>query len=228
MTEIIRNIFSVQLKSVTDIERVLGSNGNGSGLFFQTDHDLKAGELVTIKASIKNLPNPVFLDGWVAWRRLRARGNQLPRGLFVSLAEGEQSRLEGFLNYMNRSPDISKVRAYPRFPVFIPARYQTADGAHPAITRNISMGGALLKCSGPLLSKGARTNITLDLPDRKDKGLELRSEIVRFEPQIENQAIAVRFEPGQPNLSRLALAVKTIQKDLIRRTVPYTRLAHQT
>jgi Tfp pilus assembly protein PilZ len=227
MSGIIRNIFSVQLKSVADIEQVLRSNGNGSGLFFHTGHELKVGELVTIKASIKNLPNPVFLDGWVAWRRLRSRGTKLPRGLYVSLAEGEQSRLEGFMHFMNRSPEISTARAYPRFPVFIPAEYLTAKGSHKATTRNISMGGAFLKCEGPLLPEGSRTNIILDLSNQKDKGLELKSEIVRFEPQIENQAIAVRFEPGQSNLSQLARAIKTIQKDLIQNTVPYTSFSLQ-
>ena len=227
MSEMIRNMFSVQLKSVADFERVLQPNGNGSGLFFHTGHELKVGELVIIKASINNLPNPVFLEGWVAWRRLRPRGSRLPRGLFVALADGEQSRLEGFMHFMNQNTEISTVRAYPRLPVFVQAHYLTSQGPHPAETRNVSMGGAFLKCAGPLLPVGARTSIILNLEEQINRGLELMSEIVRFEPLLESQAMAVRFEPGQSNLSQLARVIKNIQKDLIRQTIPYICFSQQ-
>lgn len=220
-------MFSVQLKSVADLERLLKPNGNGSGLFFHTGHELKVGELVTIKASINNLPNPIFLEGWVAWRRLRPRGSRLPRGVFVTLAEEEKSRLEGFVKYMDRSPEISIVRAYPRFPVFLEAHYLTDKGPYPATTRNLSMGGAFLNCEGPLLPVGARTSIMLNLEEQINRSLELKSEIVRFEPLIESPSIAVRFEPGQANLSRLAQAIRQIQTDLTRRTIPYLRFSEQ-
>jgi len=227
VAEMTRNMFSIQLKSVADFERVLQPNGNGSGLFFHTGHELSVGELVTIKASINNLPNPVFLEGWVAWRRLRPLGSRLPRGLFVALADGEQSRLEGFMHFMRHNPDLSIVRAYPRLPAFVQALYLTNRGSFSAMTRNISMGGAFLKCSGPLLPIGARTTITLDLLEQEHAGIELKSEIVRFEPLLESQAIAVRFDSGQADLSQLARAIKTIQKDLTRSTIPYTRFSQQ-
>ena len=41
------------------------------------------------------------------------------------------------------------------------------------------------------------------------------------------QAIAVRFEPGQSNLSQLARALKNIQKDLSRHIIPYERFSQQ-
>ncbi|MFC1654715.1 PilZ domain-containing protein [Myxococcota bacterium] len=212
---------------MADFERVLQSNGNGSGLFFHTGHELKVGELVIIKASINNLPNPIFLEGWVAWRRLRPRGSRLPRGLFVALADGEQARLEGFVHFMSRSPEISVIRAYPRLPVFVQAHYLTAKGTHTALTRNVSIGGAFLKCAGPLLPVGSRTSIILNLEEQIDRGLELMSEIVRFEPLLESPAIAVRFEPGQSNLAQLARAIENIQKDLTRHTIPYIRFSEQ-
>ena len=228
MPEMTLNMFSVRLKSLADFERVLQSNGNGFGLFFHTGHELTVGEPVIIKASIINHPTPIFLDGWVAWRRLRPRGSSLPRGLFVALADGEQARLEGFINFMKLNPQISIVRAYPRLPVFLPAHYLTNQGPYPATTRNLSMGGAFLKCSGPLLSKGARTDIMLNLQGHKPGNINLKSEVVRFIPLPGNQAIAVRFTPGQSSLSKLERAIKMIQIDLSRRTIPYTNVTHQT
>ena len=227
MPEIIRSMFSIQLKSVADFERVLQSNGNGSGLFFHTGHDLTVGDKVVIKASVRNLPTPIYLDGWVAWRRLRPRGSKLPRGLFVALADGEQSRLEGFLGFMKQHPQLSIVRAYPRLPVFMPAHYLTNQGPYPALTRNLSMGGAFLKCSGPLLSVGAHTDVMLSLQGQKPENINLSSEVVRFDPLPGHQAIAVQFAPGQTSLAKLERAIKRIQIELSRRTVPYTNFSQQ-
>lgn len=227
MPEMTLNMFSVRLKSLTDFERVLQSNGNGAGLFFHTGHELTVGQPVIIKASIVNNPTPIFLDGWVAWRRLRPRGSSLPRGLFVALSDGEQSRLEGFINFMKQNTQISIVRAYPRLPVFIPAHYLTNQGSHPALTRNLSMGGAFLKCFGPLLSVGARTDVMLSLKGQKPEHINLKSEVVRFVPLPGNQAIAVRFTPGQSGLSRLERAIKVFQIDISRRIIPYTSVSQQ-
>ena len=214
MSEMIRNTFRMQFESADALQKAFTSSGEDVGMFFDTGRDLPLGERVVIRASVRNLPAPVYLEGLVAWRRLRPRGTSLPRGLFVALTGKERLRLADAVTYLNKNAPSSEVRAHPRFPIFTQAHYRTDRGVHPAVTRDLSKAGAFLRCKGPLLPVGAITEVTLNLDWHQRENIELLAEVVRFEPVPESLGLAVRFKPGQPGLKKLARFLDGIQGDL--------------
>lgn len=224
MSEMIRNMFRLQFESADELHRAFTSNGEDVGMFFHIGRDLPLGERVVIKAFVKELPSPLYLEGQVAWRRLRPRGTTLPRGLFVSLDDKDRRRLTDAVGYLKNASRGKGVRQHSRFPLFVRAHYRTDRGVYPAVTRDLSLGGAFLDCKGPLLPVGTNTEITLNLQWHKRENIELLAEVVRFDPLPESLGFAVRFKPGQPALGRLVRFVEDIQGDLSYNTVAYPQL----
>jgi Tfp pilus assembly protein PilZ len=221
----IRSTFRLQFESAGDLQKAFTKNGDDVGMFFHTGRDLPLGERVVIKTSVKDLPSPLYLEGHVAWRRLRPRGSSLPRGLFVALSGKEKRRLADAVAYLNKNTGDRGVREHSRFPVFVKAHYRTDRGIHPAITRDISIGGAFLQCKGPLLPVGSKTEVTLNLQWHKRENIELLAEVVRFDPLPESLGLAVRFKPGQPGLKKLSRFLDGIQSDLNVSTVAYNQIS---
>lgn len=225
MSGMIRNMFRLQFDSAEALHQAFTSTENEVGIFFHTGRDLPLGERVVIKALVDSLPAPVYLEGMVAWRRLRPRGTTLPRGLFVALDEQDRRRLNETVSFLSQSAKHKGVREHPRYPVFTQAHYRTERGVHPAQTRDISKGGAFLQVRGPLLPVGSKTEITLNLRGHKHENIELLAEVVRFEPFAGNPGLAVRFKPGQHALKRLAGFLDEIQRDLNFSTVTFSKAA---
>jgi hypothetical protein len=214
-------MFRTQFQSATSFFDAFAAKGDDIGLFLSTGIDLPLGERVVIKALVAGQSEPVYLDGLVSWRRLRPRGRELPRGIYVALSGTARRRFNAAVDFLSKENRSTPGRAHPRFPVFSQAEYRTDRGEHPAEIRDISMGGAFLQVQGPLLKVGAHTHITLDLLPRKSDAIGLQAEVVRFDPTPGSPGLAVRFLPGQSALKRLARVMNSIQQEMQEHTVSY-------
>ena len=218
MPGIVKNIFKAQFDSANAFQQAFAARGDDVGLFLSTGLDLPLGERVVIKALVAKQPEPVYLDGLVAWRRMRSRGRSLPRGLFVTLSGTARRRFDATVYYLSRNDRSSEGRAHARFPVFSQAEYRTNRGDHPAEIRDISMGGAFLQLQGPLLKVGAHTVVTVNF---QNESIQLQAKVVRFDPTPGSPGLAVSFNPGQSALKRLSRTMKTAQQEMREHTVSY-------
>lgn len=221
MPTTVKNMFKTQFQSAASFFDAFAAKGDDIGLFLSTGIDLPLGERVVIKALVVGRPEPVYLDGLVSWRRLRPRGTELPRGLYVALSGTARRRFNAAVDFLSKENRSTPVRAHPRFPVFSQAGYRTDRGEHPAEIRDISMGGAFLQVQGPLLKVGSQTHISLNLLPHKSETIALKAEVVRFDPTPGSPGLAVRFLPGQSGLKRLARALKEVQEEMREHTVAY-------
>ncbi|HOX45169.1 MAG TPA: PilZ domain-containing protein [Myxococcota bacterium] len=201
---------------VDDFEGAIERNGAETGFFFQSAQSVQVGQRMTLKVTIRGISTAVFLDGIVAWRRLRSAGAGLPAGMFVVLSDRDRARIDGLLRYLRGGGARSERRKQPRFPILLEASYRTAKGSHRSETRNLSESGAFLRCSGPLLTVGAAFPVRLFLDGSGGKPVEIVAHVAWIDPFEDTKGMGIRFAEDQPALKRVAQLVKRFASDLQR------------
>jgi hypothetical protein len=66
-----------------------------------------------------------------------------------------------------------------------------------ASLENLSSTGALLAVSHPV-ARGARVELAVRIPTKKERWMRFEGEVVRVQPDVEDLAIAVRFDSARP------------------------------
>jgi hypothetical protein len=156
----------------------------------------------------------VSLEGRVLWRRIRPGGPKMPAGVFIALVDRDRARLESIFRYLRSSRHQKEKRADPRYPVLLPARYQTSKGEFASETRNLSRGGAFLRCQGPLLTVGAKFPVVLFLEGEAGKGIPLSAKVAWIDYFEDTQGMGVVFDPGQSQLKKVHRLLDRFEKNL--------------
>jgi Tfp pilus assembly protein PilZ len=207
---------TLAFNALADFEAAIERQGANTGFFLQPREDVAVGQRVALRVAIRGLSSPVFLDGLVAWRRVRAGGGELPAGVFVVLSDRDRARLDGLLGYLRQGEAARERRTHPRFPILLEATYLTSKGAHSSETGNLSAGGAFLRCSGPLLTIGATFPVRLFLDGPGSKPTELVAHVAWIDPFEQTKGMGVAFMPAQPALRRIHQVLRRFEGDLKR------------
>ena len=94
--------------------------------------------------------------------------------------------------------------------------YRTAKGKFRSEIRDISKGGAFLRCTGPLLSVGATFPVTLYLEGDSDRGVEVDAQVAWLDMFDDPKGMGVVFKRGRSALKNVARTIKRIEQDLKR------------
>jgi Tfp pilus assembly protein PilZ len=207
---------ALSFNSVDDFDLAIERKGSETGFFFQSAQAAQVGQRMTLKVTIHGISTAVFLDGHVAWRRVRPAGADLPAGMFVVLSDRDRARIDGLLRYLRAGGTRAERRKQPRFPILLEASYLTAKGAYRSETRNLSASGAFLRCAGPLLTVGATFPVRLFLEGAEGKAVEIVAHVAWIDPFEDTKGMGVRFAEDQPVLKRVAQLVKRFAADLQR------------
>jgi len=203
--------------SVERFNRACERRGAETGFFFRGNRDLKVGERVSILVSVKGIRTPVDLEGRVLWRRVRDGGPQMRPGLFVGLVDRDRARLDSIIRFLQTTGKRKERRNHFRFPVNLPATYQTAKGHFSSETRNISRKGAFLRCPAPLLTVGASFPLVLFLDKDTSRGTELKARVAWIDYFEDTQGMGVEFSGSQAPLKKVNRLCDRLEKDLKRR-----------
>ncbi|MBW1870716.1 MAG: PilZ domain-containing protein, partial [Deltaproteobacteria bacterium] len=94
------------------------------------------------------------------------------------------------------------------------ATYDTSKGSFPSEIRNLSKGGAFLRCMGPLLTVGARFPLDLSLDDRGGKRVPLDVKVAWIDYFEDTQGMGVVFVKGQIQLKKVIRLIGNLEKNL--------------
>jgi hypothetical protein len=86
--------FSLTFDSVSDFDKAFARQGSDTGYFFRTTKTIAVGQRACIRVLIRSGGNPFFLEGVVAWRRVRPGGPDMPPGVYVNLVDRDRARLD--------------------------------------------------------------------------------------------------------------------------------------
>jgi hypothetical protein len=214
MSESKRRSFFLSFETVREFDQAFEREDGQTGIFFPSVQ-ASVGQQACIRAVIEGLPAPIYLEGVVAWRRLRPGGRSLPPGVFVNLTDRDR-RLNGIIDYFATQTVGKERRRNNRFPMFASAPYTTAQGEYPSEVRNISEGGVFMRCMGPLLSVGASFPVTLFLEGDNSRGVSLTGRVAWLDMFQNSKGMGIVFEQGQSGQRQVSKAIKRIKKDLKR------------
>jgi hypothetical protein len=138
----------------------------------------------------------------------------MPSGVFIALVDRDRARLDSIVRYLRSAQSRNSKRAHPRYPVLIPAKYRTSKGEFPSETRNLSRGGAFLRCKGPLLTVGAKFPVILYLDGEGGKGISLKAKVAWIDYFEDTQGMGVMFDPGQSQLKKVHRLLDRFEKNL--------------
>ncbi len=211
-----RQEFSLAFDSAGEIDRAFDRKGEESGFFFQGEQKVPVGRRACIRLEFEGFKTPLYLEGTVAWRRVRAGGPDMPVGVFVNLDARDRLRVDGLIRYLGSGSKAKERRRTQRYPFFASAVYRTAKGKFRSEIRDISKGGAFLRCTGPLLSMGATFPVTLYLEGDSDRGVEVDAQVAWLEMFDDPKGMGVVFRRGRSALKNVARTIKRIEQDLKR------------
>ena len=137
----------------------------------------------------------------------------MPAGVFVGLIDRDRARLDAIVKFL-KSPQKVNRRQHLRFPVQIKATYDTSKGSFPSEIRNLSKGGAFLRCMGPLLTVGARFPLDLSLDERGGKSVPLDVRVAWIDYFEDTQGMGVVFVKGQSQLKKVMRLIGNMEKSL--------------
>ena len=210
-----RRSFVLSFDSIREFDKAFEREDGQTGVFFPSVQ-ASVGQQASIRADVKGLPSPIYLEGVVAWRRLRPGGRSLPPGVFVNLTDRDRSRLNGIIDYFASHTKGKERRRANRFPLFAAASYSTAQGEFPSEVRNISEGGVFLRCMGPLLAIGTAFPVTIFLEGDNARGVSLTGRVAWLDMFENSKGMGVVFDQGQSGHRQVSKAIKRIKKDLKR------------
>jgi Tfp pilus assembly protein PilZ len=206
--------FFLSFDSAIEFDKAFERKGEDTGIFFRSTRPLKVGEPVAIIISVKGINTPATLEGRVVWRRAKAGGEEMPAGVFVGLVARDRARLDALVRYMTASQNRQDRRKHFRHPALLPATYRTNKGEFRSETRNISRGGAFLRCLGPLLTVGARFSLTLYLEGEKGKATALDVQVAWIDYFEETKGMGVEFAGKRGQRKKIERFVDTLEKSL--------------
>ena len=206
--------FFLTFDSVDEFDRAFERKSPDTGLFHHTLRAFSVGDRVSILVTIRGAQGLVSLEGRVLWRRIRSGGPKMPAGVFIALVDRDRARLDSVVRYLRASKQNKEKRGDPRYPVLLPAKYQTNKGEFQSETRNLSRGGAFLRCSGPLLTVGAKFPIVLFLDGEAGKGISLKAKVAWIDYFEDTQGMGVVFDPGQSQLKKVYRLLDRFEKNL--------------
>jgi Tfp pilus assembly protein PilZ len=210
----IEHRFLLTFDTVDGFEQALTHDGPDTGIFHKTLRAFAVGDRLSILVTIKGAEGIVSLEGRVLWRRIRSGGPQMPAGVFIALVDRDRARLDSIVRYLKSNKPNKQTRAHPRYPVLLPAKYQTSKGEFPSETRNLSRGGAFLRCNGPLLTVGAKFPVILFLDGEAGKGTSLNAKVAWIDYFEDTQGMGVMFDPGQSQLKKVHRLLDKFEKSL--------------
>jgi Tfp pilus assembly protein PilZ len=210
----IEHRFWLTFDTVDGFEQALTHDGPDTGIFHKTLRAFAVGDRLSILVTIKGAEGIVSLEGRVLWRRIRSGGPQMPAGVFIALVDRDRARLDSIVRYLKSNKPNKQTRAHPRYPVLLPAKYQTSKGEFPSETRNLSRGGAFLRCKGPLLTVGAKFPVILFLDGEAGKGTSLNAKVAWIDYFEDTQGMGVMFDPGQSQLKKVHRLLDKFEKSL--------------
>lgn len=205
--------FTVVLSSVDEFEKTFTNKGADTGVFFSVSRAVKVGDRAMLRVSINGHSEPLFLEGRIRWRRVKAGGPKLPAGIFVGLVERERSHLEGLARFLASGRSRAERRRNPRYPVEIPASYGTSKGFFPAEVMNVSRAGAFLRCLGPLLSVGVRFPVKLGVGEKKDPFIQLNAQVAWIDLFEDTKGMGIGFIRGQAGIKEIERVVKLASRE---------------
>jgi len=197
--------------SVDEFQEALHRQPNQVGFFVPSTRRFQVGERVGMNVAISGISSPVFLEGRVVWRRTQAGGSDMPAGCFIELVQRDRARLDGIISFL-RNGGTGERRRQRRFPASFRAIYRTAKGDYVSEVRNISVGGAFLRCSGPLLTVGAKFPVVLYPSDGDTKGLEIKARVAWIDYFEDTQGMGISFLDGQSELRKVKRFVNDFEK----------------
>lgn len=205
------NYMVLSFASVDDFRKALHQQPDQVGFFVPSYRRFKVGERVGINVAIAGVSSPVFLEGRVVWRRTQSGGSDMPAGCFIELVQRDRARLDAIITFL-RSGGTTERRRQRRYPASFRAIYRTAKGDYVSEVRNISVGGAFLRCSGPLLTVGAKFPVVLYPSDGGLKGLELDAQVAWIDYFEDTQGMGISFVAGQSELRKVKRFVSGFEK----------------
>jgi len=214
LTGDVEHRFWLTFDTVDDFERTMEHKGSDVGIFHKTLRAFSVGDRLSILVTIKGAEGMVSLEGRVLWRRIRSGGPKMPAGVFIALVDRDRARLDSVLRYLRSNKPNKQLRAHPRYPVLLPAKYQTSKGEFSSETRNLSRGGAFLRCKGPLLTVGAKFPVILFLDGEAGKGTSLNAKVAWIDYFEDTQGMGVMFDPGQSQLKKVYRLLDKFEKSL--------------
>ena len=206
--------FFLTFDSVEDFDRAFERKGPDTGLFHRTVRAFAVGDRLSIIVTIKGAQGMVSLEGRVLWRRIRSGVPKMPAGVFIALVDRDRARLDSIFRYLRSSTHLKEKRTDPRYPVLLPAKYQTSKGEFQSETRNLSRGGAFLHCKGLLLTVGAKFPVILFLDGEGGKGISLNAKVAWIDYFEDTQGMGVVFDPGQSRLKKIHRLLDKLEKNL--------------
>ena len=199
--------------SVDDFVKELGDNQDELGFFVKSKSSLGVGKRVSIVASVMGTKSLVFLEGTVLWQRHRSGGPKLPSGIFVGLVDRDKARLDSILKYLKTEGKIEQ-RTSPRYPISLPSAYYTSQGAFSSHVKNLSVGGAFIKCDGPLFTVGTRSPLQIYLKGERVKGLTVETQVAWLDYFDETKGMGLAFIAKQPQLETIKFLVEKYEREL--------------
>lgn len=214
LTGDIQHRFWLTFDTVGEFERAFERRGPDTGIFHRTLRAFAVGDRLSILVTIKGVEGMVSLEGRVLWRRIRSGGPKMPAGVFIALVDRDRARLDSVFRFLKSSRHQKEKRADPRYPVLLPARYLTSKGEYPSETRNLSRGGAFLRCQGPLLTVGARFPVILFLDGEAGKGTSINVKVAWIDYFEDTQGMGVVFDPDQSQLKKVHRLLDRFEKNI--------------
>ncbi|MBW1808494.1 MAG: PilZ domain-containing protein [Deltaproteobacteria bacterium] len=194
--------FFLYFDSAKAFDRAFERKGQDTGYFFKTTRLLSVGKIVSIVVSVKDSKNQIFLEGRITIRRVRSGGPRLPQGVFVALTTRERARLDGIVSYL-KSGRTREERVDTRFPITLRATYHTSEGSFTSETRNLSKGGAYLRCFGPLFTIGTRFPLDIHVQEVNVKNIALDAQVAWIDYFEDSKGMGVAFVKGQTQLKTI-------------------------
>ncbi|MBW1810581.1 MAG: PilZ domain-containing protein [Deltaproteobacteria bacterium] len=202
--------------SVDDFVKELEENEAEKGFFVKSISTLVVGQQVSIVASIKGTKNPVFLEGMVLEQPLRLAGQMSPSDVFIGLVEHDRTRLDSIFKYLKTESKIEH-RAHPRYPISMPSAYYASMGAFSSQVKNLSVGGAFIKCDGPLFSIGTHSSLQIFVEGDRVKGLTLKTKVAWIDNSEDAKGMGLAFIAKQPQLETIKFLVEKYERELRKR-----------
>jgi len=199
--------------SVDDFVKELEDNVTDIGFFIKSKSSMGVGKRVSIIASIMGTKASVFLEGIVLWQRHRAGGPRFPAGIFVGLVDRDKARLDSIVKYLKTEGKIEN-RAHPRYPIAMPSAYYTSQGAFSSQLTNLSIGGAFIKCDGPLFTVGTRSPLQIYIKGERVKGLTVETQVAWLDYFDETKGMGLAFVAKQPQLETIKFLVEKYEREL--------------
>ncbi len=204
----------VGFRSGRELESKFQHLEGASGFFFHQQDHVRVGERVMLMVDVKGMDSGVLMEGSVAWRRMVARGKDMPTGFFVGLTRRDAARVGKILAYLKEHPRRTD-RQCQRYSIIVPASCNMGDRSLDAETRNISLGGAFIRCPGCLPELGDEIVVTFSPGMRGLGKLRLSAQVAWLDDDYDVKGMGVEFKSGWLARRRIDSLIKANRRERV-------------